>query len=84
LLGSILILAGSQETVSEGIFLLAIYSGGLAIPFMLISAFIHLILNFVKKASQFLKHVNRAAGILLIIMGIILIFDRLYLLIQTG
>jgi cytochrome c-type biogenesis protein len=84
LLGSILILAGSQETVSEGIFLLAIYSGGLAIPFMLISAFIHLVLNFVKKASQFLKHVNRAAGILLIIMGIILIFDRLYLLIQTG
>jgi cytochrome c-type biogenesis protein len=84
LLGSILILAGSRDTVSEGMFLLALYSGGLAIPFMLISVFIHLILNFVKKASRFIIHVNRAAGILLIIMGIMLIFDRLYLLIQTG
>jgi cytochrome c-type biogenesis protein len=56
LLGSILILAGSQETVGEGMLLLALYSGGLAIPFMLISIFIHLILNFVKKASRFLKN----------------------------
>jgi cytochrome c-type biogenesis protein len=80
LLGSILILAGSQDTVREGIFLLALYSGGLAVPFLLISIFIHLILNFVKKASRFLKHVNRVAGIFLIIMGILLIFDRLYML----
>jgi cytochrome c-type biogenesis protein len=84
LLGSILILAGSRDTVGEGMLLLAIYSGGLAIPFMLISVFIHLILNFVKKASRILKYVNFAAGTLLIIIGLILIFDRLYLLIKTG
>ncbi len=84
LLGSILILAGSRDTVGEGMLLLAIYSGGLAVPFMLISVFIHLILNLVKKASRVLKYVNPVAGILLIIMGLILIFDKLYLLTQTG
>ena len=84
LLGSILILAGSRDTVGEGMLLLAIYSGGLALPFMLISVFIHLVLNFVKKASRILKYVNTVAGILLIIMGLILIFDRLYLLTQIG
>jgi cytochrome c-type biogenesis protein len=84
LLGSILILAGSRDTMGEGILLLAFYSGGLAIPFMFISVFIHLILNFVKKVSWIIKYVNPAAGILLIIMGLILIFDRLYLLTQTG
>jgi cytochrome c-type biogenesis protein len=84
LLGSILILAGGRDTVGEGMLLLAIYSGGLAIPFMLISVFIHLILNFVKKASRIIKYVNPAAGILLMVMGLILIFDRLYLLTQIG
>ncbi len=84
LLGSILILAGSQDTVGEGMLLLGLYSGGLALPFILISVFIHLILNFVRKASGILKYVNPLAGILLIIMGFILIFDRLYLLTQIG
>jgi len=84
LLGSILILAGSRDTVGEGMLLLAIYSGGLAVPFMLISVFIHLILNLVKKASRVLKYINPVAGILLIIMGLILIFDKFYLLTQTG
>jgi cytochrome c-type biogenesis protein len=84
LLGSILILAGSRETVGEGMLLLALYSGGLAIPFMLISIFIHLILTFIKRASRILKYVNPAAGILLIIMGLVLIFDRLYLFTQIG
>jgi cytochrome c-type biogenesis protein len=84
LLGSILILAGGRDTVGEGMLLLAIYSGGLAIPFMVISVFIHLILNFVKTASRIIKYVNPAAGILLMVMGLILIFDRLYLLTQIG
>ena len=43
LLGSILIIAGSQETVWQGIVLLAVYSAGLALPFMIISVFIRLL-----------------------------------------
>ena len=78
LLGSILIIAGSQETVRQGIVLLAIYSAGLALPFIIISVFIHLLLMVIKKASRFLQYVNAAAGILLIIMGMILVTNKLY------
>ncbi|MBW2574029.1 MAG: sulfite exporter TauE/SafE family protein, partial [Deltaproteobacteria bacterium] len=50
LLGSIIIIAGSQETVWQGIILLAIYSAGLAIPFIIMSVFINFLLIFIKKA----------------------------------
>jgi cytochrome c-type biogenesis protein len=80
LLGSILIIAGSQETVRHGIVLLAIYSAGLALPFILISVFIHLLLMIIKKASRVLQYVNTAAGILLILMGLILVTNKLYVL----
>ena len=81
LLGSILIIAGSQETVWQGIVLLAIYSSGLALPFIIMSVFIHLLLIVIKKASRVLQYINAAAGILLIIVGLILVTNKLYVLI---
>jgi len=81
LLGSILIIAGSQETVWQGIVLLAVYSAGLALPFIIISVFIHLLLIVIKKASRVLQYVNAAAGILLIIVGLILVTNKLHVFI---
>lgn len=81
LLGSILIIAGSQETVRQGIVLLAIYSAGLALPFIILSLFIHLLLKVIKKASRFLKYINATAGILLIIVGLILVTNKLHVFI---
>jgi cytochrome c-type biogenesis protein len=81
LLGSILIIAGSQETVRQGIVLLAIYSAGLALPFIILSLFIHLLLKAIKKASRFLKYINATAGILLIIVGLILVTNKLHVFI---
>jgi len=80
LLGSIIIIAGSQETVWQGIVLLAIYSAGLAMPFVIMSVFINLLLIFIKKASRVLQYVNTAAGILLIIIGLIIVTNKLYVL----
>jgi len=80
LLGSIIIIAGSQETVWQGIVLLAIYSAGLAMPFIIMSVFINLLLIFIKKASRVLQYVNTAAGILLIIVGLIIVSNKLYVL----
>ena len=80
LLGSILILAGSQDTVYEGMALLAVYSTGLAVPFILLSIFINFILIFIKKATGVLRYINLVAGILLIILGLLLFFDKLFLL----
>ena len=77
LLGSILIIAGSQETIWQGIGLLGIYSAGLALPFLVISVFIHMILTLMQKASSAIRYINMAAGSLLILVGIGLIFDKL-------
>jgi len=64
--------------VWHGVILLGIYSVGLAIPFIVISIFINFLLTFIKKASKFLKYVNMVAGVVLIVVGIILVSDKLY------
>ena len=77
LLGSILIIASSQETVAHGMVLLGIYSAGLALPFVLISVFINFIVVVIKRLSRVVRYVNMCAGALLIVMGVALIFNRL-------
>lgn len=79
LLGSILIVAGSQETIAQGMVLLGVYSAGLALPFVIISVFINFLLVFMKRASQVLKYVNVVAGILLILVGLVLVTNKLYI-----
>ncbi|MBF0234734.1 MAG: sulfite exporter TauE/SafE family protein [Desulfamplus sp.] len=80
LLGSILIVAGSQETISQGIVLLMLYSIGLALPFIVISFFINKMLGIMKRAKKTLIYVNKISGLLLIVLGILLITDKFRLL----
>lgn len=77
LLGTVLTLAQNEGTVEKGISLLAIYSAGMALPFILLSIFINFLLVFIKKTSKALRYINPAAGILLIIIGILLAADKL-------
>lgn len=79
LLGSILIIAGSKETVWQGVGLLSVYAAGLALPFMLISLFINFLLEFLRRASKAMKYINLAAGILLIVVGFFLLTNSFYL-----
>ncbi|MBF0200336.1 MAG: sulfite exporter TauE/SafE family protein [Desulfamplus sp.] len=80
LLGSILIVAGNQDTVYQGIWLLALYSAGLAIPFIILSFFVHRLLELMKRAKKVLVYVNKISGVLLIVVGILLITDKFRLL----
>ncbi|WP_299983133.1 cytochrome c biogenesis CcdA family protein [Desulfobacula sp.] len=80
MLGSILIVAGNQDTVLEGVSLLAIYSAGLAIPFLIMSFFINSLLEIMKRATKFIGVINKISGILLIVIGLLLIFDKFMLL----
>jgi len=80
MLGSILIVAGNQDTILEGIFLLSVYSAGLAIPFLMMSFFINSILEIMKRATKFIGVFNKISGILLIMIGLLLIFDKFRLL----
>jgi cytochrome c-type biogenesis protein len=80
LLGSILVLAAGQETVVQGIALLSVYSLGLGLPFLVLSAAVHFLLGFLNRARKALQYVNRVAGVLLIVIGVALVANRLNLL----
>jgi len=76
LLGSILAIAATRETVLQGVALLSVYAAGLAIPFMIIAFFIQFLLSFIKKASGALRYINPVAGTLLIVVGVLLLTDK--------
>ena len=83
-LGSILALAMGKGTVWHGIGLLSTYSAGMALPFVIISIFINYMLVFVRKTSRFMPIFNKVAGTILILIGLLLLADKLYLLTGTG
>ncbi len=83
-LGSILAIAMGKDTIRQGVVLLGIYSAGLALPFMIISIFVNYMLVFVKKATRFMKVFNVVAGSVLILVGCLLLANKLYLLTGTG
>ena len=56
----------------------------MALPFVAISIFINYMLVFVRKASRFMPVFNRVAGTILILIGLLLLADKLYLLTGTG
>ena len=84
LLGSILIIAGSKETVTEGMLLLSVYSAGLALPFLILSLFVGVILTFIKKAARMLKYINIVAGSILVVVGILLITNKFFSIVSQG
>jgi cytochrome c-type biogenesis protein len=80
ILATILLLAGAQETVLRGILLLAIYSLGLAVPFLLTSLGIDRFLGFYTRFRRHLHVVEVFSGVLLIAVGILIFMNNLKLL----
>jgi cytochrome c-type biogenesis protein len=80
LLGSILALAAGEGSVSHGMALLSIYSLGMALPFILMSVFINYMLSFIRKAGPWIRFATVTAGVLLIVMGLVLIFNKMNVL----
>lgn len=76
ILAGILALAAAQGTVSQGIYLLAIYSLGLAVPFLLTSLGIERFLAFYAKFRRHLHKVEVASGVFLIFIGLLIGFDK--------
>lgn len=79
LLGAILIMAGNQETVRQGIVLLGVYSLGLALPFLVLSVFVNYLFRFLSRLKAVLRYMNPAAGVILIAIGLLLVTDNLNL-----
>ncbi|MGX9146070.1 cytochrome c biogenesis CcdA family protein [Mesorhizobium sp. 128a] len=69
-LGPILTLAGGRETVGEGALLLAAYSLGLGIPFLIAALFSGAFMRFLGKFRVHLGRVEQAIGALLVVAGV--------------
>ena len=80
ILAVILGFAAAQDSVIKGIFLLAIYSLGLAVPFLLTSLGIERFLKFYSRFRSHMHALEVASGVLLIILGGLLVFGRFTLI----
>lgn len=70
-LGAILFVAAGQETVGEGMSLLAIYSLGLGVPFLLAAAAVRPFLKFAAGFRQYLGAVEKVMGGFLVVFGVL-------------
>lgn len=80
ILATILVFAGAQETVFKGVLLLAIYSLGLAVPFLLTSLGVDRFLGFYGRFRRHLHTVEVMSGVLLIAVGVLIFMNNLKLL----
>lgn len=72
-LGGILSLASAQDSLSRGLVLLGAYSAGLAIPFLVAAWALDAFLEWFQRFRRWLPWVQRVAGGLLIVAGILLV-----------
>jgi len=77
ILGSILVLAATEENINKGILLLASYSLGLALPFILSGYLIQRFLIFSKNFKKNINVVSKTGGIILLITGVLIITNQL-------
>jgi cytochrome c-type biogenesis protein len=80
ILAVILGFAAAQDSVMKGILLLAVYSLGLAVPFLLTSLGIERFLKFYSRFRSHMHALEVASGGLLIVLGVLLVFGRFTLI----
>lgn len=82
ILAAILVYAAQQETILRGITLLSVYSLGLGVPFLLSGIAIGVFFDFFRAVRKFLRTIEIVSGGILILLGILLLTDKLTLIVQ--
>jgi cytochrome c-type biogenesis protein len=77
ILAGIFTLAGTRETVLEGMGLLAVYSAGLAVPFLLAGWSIEFFFRAFQRLRNHFRLIELASGVLLIAVGLLVFTDKL-------
>jgi cytochrome c-type biogenesis protein len=77
ILAGVLAMAATEATITRGVFLLAVYSAGLAIPFLLTAIGINGFLRFYQQFRRYLHAVELASGALLLFVGGLIFLNRL-------
>ena len=89
ILGSILLFAGTKETAGQGVILLASYSAGLGVPFLLSGLGVSYFLKYYQSLRKYFRVVELGSSVMLLAVGILLISNYLsvisaYLIFWTG
>jgi cytochrome c-type biogenesis protein len=79
-LATILGFASQQDTVGKGILLLAVYSMGLAVPFLLTSLLMERFLQFYSRFRSYMHAIEVASGGLMIALGVLLLIGKFTLI----
>jgi cytochrome c-type biogenesis protein len=82
ILGGILVVAGAKETVREGVVLLAVYSLGLGIPFLLTSLAIDRFFAVSKRIRRHYHTIELVSGALLVVVGLLIFTHQLTVITQ--
>src|SRR5262252_9975861 len=77
ILAGILTIASTKQTVTEGMFLLAIYSAGLGIPFLLTSVALNKFLTFYSRFKKHFRAVEVVSGALVVTVGVLILTGSL-------
>jgi cytochrome c-type biogenesis protein len=77
ILATVLALAAASDTIARGVLLLAVYSAGLAIPFLLTALGISQFMAFYKNFRKYLHAVEVFSGALLLFVGGLVFFNKL-------
>ncbi|MFT5359626.1 MAG: cytochrome c-type biogenesis protein [Candidatus Paceibacteria bacterium] len=84
ILGSVLLLAGTQGSVLSGALLLAIFSLGMGLPFLLVALGASRAAKYIQRITPVMKWVSIVGGAFLVFLGILLLSNNLSLLIEWG
>jgi cytochrome c-type biogenesis protein len=82
ILAGILAIAGVQQTVGQGVRLLAVYSLGLGIPFLLTALAINQFFTVFKRIRRHYQAIEIASGVLLVLIGVLIFTNRFTLIAQ--
>jgi cytochrome c-type biogenesis protein len=82
ILAGILTLAAAHGGTWRAVRLLLVYSAGMGIPFLVAATAMGTFLKVSNRAKKAMKWIERASGVLLILLGILLLSDRMAVIAQ--
>jgi len=80
ILATVLTMASERETLGQGVLLLAAYSAGLGIPFLLTSFGFNSFLGFYSKFKRHFHTLEVVSGVLVILVGVLFVTNKMTML----
>jgi cytochrome c-type biogenesis protein len=82
ILGTILALAADEGTLQRGVILLAVYSLGLGVPFLLTSLMVNQFFRAFAKIRRHYRLIEVTAGVLMVTVGVLIFTNRFTIITQ--